>query len=439
MWVEEISLDNIKCFDKQTIRTGNANRPYPWVTFLGENGTGKSTVLQAIGLLLAGSGSASKLLTPNAWLKDETKLGKMSLTLHQGKNDSGNYTIKNKPTKIFHSTFYVTGSQRLILNDRVYIEPNIINDHSNEASVWLQENALVSGTKGWFGAGYGAFRRMGRENRLIVPSLQSPLRYLNFYSQFGENKALEEFETWLVYLDYKISKNQDKTALKQKDWGISAINTLLPQGNQFDSIDADGRIWFRTGSSKIRTIALSDGLRSIIALAGDLVWRLIEAFPDSDNPLREEGVVLIDELDIHLHPTWQRDIAGLLRQTFPHIQFIMATHSPLVAASAGEDAVTYRFYRKKDNVEVEQVQNIHLMSVDEVLQSEAFGLISAFSPETQHKIDRYYALKKKKELSKTEKKELEETIPTVKSALGYHAEESETEKQLSEFIKQYWR
>jgi predicted ATP-binding protein involved in virulence len=113
----------------------------------------------------------------------------------------------------------------------------------------------------------------------------------------------------------------------------------------------------------VSTVALSDGFRSIMALAGDLIWRLIEAFPESNNPLLEEGVVLIDELDIHLHPTWQRNIAGLLRRTFPHIQFIMATHSPLVAASAGEDAVTYRFYRKEGNVEIERIQNIHLMKI----------------------------------------------------------------------------
>jgi predicted ATPase len=439
MWVEEISLDNIKCFDKQSIRTGSTKQPYPWVTFLGENGTGKSTVLQALGLMLSGAGSASKLLTPYAWLKDENKIGKLSLKLHQGDHDPGDFVLKNKKIKKFQYSFYVTGEKKLVVNDKIFAEPSIINDYDNGANEWIQENALTSGTKGWFGAGYGAFRRMGRENRFVVPTLQSPSRYLNFYSQFAENKALEEFETWLVYLDYKISKNQDELAKKQKAWGINAINALLPEGNQFDSIDADGRIWFQAGKSKIRTIALSDGLRSIIALAGDLVWRLIEAFPDSNNPLYEEGVVLIDELDIHLHPTWQRNIAGLLRKTFPHIQFIMATHSPLVAASAGEDAVTYRFHKKGGNVEIERIQNIHLMSVDEILQSHAFGLVSAFSPETQHKIDRYFVLKRKQKLSKEEEKELEQTIPTVKSALGHQAEESETEKRLNEFIKQNWR
>lgn len=439
MWVEEISLDNIKCFDKQSIRTGSTKQSCPWVTFLGENGTGKSTVLQALALLMAGPEGAAQLLKPLGWLKDENRPGKMTIRLHQGENDPGQYGGEKKERKVFQYTFYVTGEQRQLINNKVFTEPIIAEDTNSRAIPWLRENALLPKGKGWFGAGYGAFRRLTRSNRIIVPSLQQPLRYTNFYSQFKEDEALEAFETWLVYLDYRISKSDDKLAEKQKIWGIKAINELLPEGNEFDSIDENGRIWFKTGTSKVSTVALSDGFRSIMALAGDLIWRLIEAFPESNNPLLEEGVVLIDELDIHLHPTWQRNIAGLLRRTFPHIQFIMATHSPLVAASAGEDAVTYRFYRKEGNVEIDRIQNIHLMSVDQILQSDAFGLVSAFSPETQQKIDRYYSLKRKRSLNDAERKELQQTIPFMETALGYKAEESETEKKLNEFIKEHWR
>ena len=76
--------------------------------------------------------------------------------------------------------------------------------------------------------------------------------------------------------------------------------------------------------------ALSDGLK-LMAWVGDLVTRLSQAFPNAENPLEQEGIVLIDEIDIHLHPTWQRQILSQLRRTFPKIQFIVTTHSPLVA------------------------------------------------------------------------------------------------------------
>ena len=75
---------------------------------------------------------------------------------------------------------------------------------------------------------------------------------------------------------------------------------------------------------------LSHGEKMTIALVGDLARRLSIANPGMSNPLEGEGVVMIDEVDLHLHPEWQRNILNRLRYTFPNIQFIFTTHSPLV-------------------------------------------------------------------------------------------------------------
>lgn len=435
MWIEEVSLENIKCFERQSIKLGNTKGAFPWITLLGENGTGKSTMLQAIGLLLAGPEGAKQLLTrPDGWLHNEGSVGKISIKIHQGENDPNTYG-EILARRSFGYTFFITGNEKIQIRNKQYSEPAIV-ENSDKILTWLRQNALLPKGKGWFGAGYGAFRRLTRANRILVPSLQTSLRYTNFFSQFREDEALEAFETWMVYLDYKISKSNDKTAERQKNWGIKAINKLLPDGNEFDSIDSNGRIWFKVYGDKVSTVALSDGFRSILALTGDLTWRLIEAFPESNDPLKEEGVVLIDELDIHLHPVWQRTIGGLLRETFPNIQFIMATHSPLVAAGAGEDAVTYRFYRKENQTTVDQINNVHAMSVDKILQSEAFGLVSAFSPETQNKIDRYYALKKKNSLNNAEKSELQLTIPFVIEAFGELHDENSLDYKIEKLLKE---
>jgi predicted ATP-binding protein involved in virulence len=198
-----------------------------------------------------------------------------------------------------------------------------------------------------------------------------------------------------LYLDYRISKSGDEEARRTTEIGIAAINQLLPEGVEFDSVSSEGRICFKIGGTVVPTIALSDGYRSILALAGDLVWRLTLAFPDSENPLKEEGVVLIDELDIHLHPLWQRWIAEWLRNQFPNLQFIVATHSPLIAAGAGEDALTLKFSIEEGKSVVRSVSDIAAMNVDRILQSEAFGLGSPYSPETQRKIERYDSLVRK--------------------------------------------
>jgi len=200
----------------------------------------------------------------------------------------------------------------------------------------------------------------------------------------------------MVYLDYRIAKSNDSEAKRQKELGIVAINKVLPQGVKFDSVTPEGRILFDIAGHQVPTIALSDGC--VLALTGDLVWRLLLAFPDSDDPLAEQGVVLIDELDIHLHPIWQRDIAVKLREQFPNLQFFVATHSPLVAAGAGIDALTYRFVFHQGETIVTPVENIASLNVDRILQSEAFDLISPFSPQTQAIIDRYDALMQSKTL-----------------------------------------
>ena len=440
MWIEECVLENIKCFESLKLRLGTSLSPYRWVTLLGENGTGKSTVLQSLGLLLAGPEGAIQLLRrPEGWTRTEDAPGKMTVRLHQSEHDPGVFGGEKKERKVFQYTLYVTGSHKLTINNKVFTEPIITEDTNSRVIPWLREHALLPKGKGWFGAGYGAFRRLTRVSRILVPSLQEPLRYTNFITQFNENEPLEAIEQWMVYLDYKIEKGKDQLAQKQREWGIAAINKLLPKGSCFDSIDANGRIWFRNGHVKVPTFALSDGFRSILAFAGDLVWRLIEAFPNSDDPLVEEGCVLIDELDIHLHPTWQRDIAGLLRATFPNIQFVMATHSPIIAAGAGQDAITYRFSIRNAEVQIEQVNNVYAYSVDRILQSEAFGLVSAYSQETQHTIDRYYALKRQPSLNRSEQAELQMMLPVIEKSLGYQAEASATEQRLNEYLKEHWQ
>jgi predicted ATP-binding protein involved in virulence len=83
---------------------------------------------------------------------------------------------------------------------------------------------------------------------------------------------------------------------------------------------------------------LSDGERSFLAMVADLCKRLCQANPRID-PLSGQGVVLIDELELHLHPTWQREAAEKLRTTFPNLQFIVTTHSPFIVQTAREGEI----------------------------------------------------------------------------------------------------
>lgn len=98
------------------------------------------------------------------------------------------------------------------------------------------------------------------------------------------------------------------------------------------SIDKDGRA--------LNVLQLSQGEKSLMALVGDIARRLAMMNPGLKNPLHGDGIVLIDEVDMHLHPTWQRSIIERLTTTFPKCQFLLTTHSPLVISDC-KDVLVY--------------------------------------------------------------------------------------------------
>jgi len=115
-----------------------------------------------------------------------------------------------------------------------------------------------------------------------------------------------------------------------------AIHQLMndfsnPRGASPAGIKVD---WFGDDEVKeLRIEQLSDGYRTTLAMTMDIAARMAEANPDAENPLTTEGIVLIDEVDLHLHPGWQQHILTDLMRTFPNVQFIVSTHSPQVISS----------------------------------------------------------------------------------------------------------
>jgi len=367
------------------------------------------------------------------WLRNESRPGKLSARIHKSESDPGKHG-EEKKRAVFNFTYFVTGTKKLTIRNKEYTEPAIV-ENSDRTLSWLRQNAFPSKGKAWFAVGYGAFRRLTRRHQIIVPSLQTPERFTGFLAQFNENEPLAAFEQWFVHLDYRIAKEKDPVAILQNTLGVTAINRVLPEGASFDSVDSDGRILFMVKGQRVPTLALSDGYRSVIALAGDLIWRLLMAFPDSKDPLQEAGTVLIDELDIHLHPVWQRQIPRMLRELFPNLQFIVATHSPFIAAGAGENAKTYRLKSDKGKVTVSEISSqLAFLSVEKVLQSPAFELISPFSQETQDKIDLYYTLRKKPQRTPADDVQLEMIMPVVQQAIGEPRPTTELGEKVDDYL-----
>lgn len=416
MWLKTVKLENIKCFIDTTLDFsrphGSSATPAPcrWITLLGENGVGKSTVLQSIALLLAGPEAAKELLSrPTGWLRDQSKPGKLTAEIFQEPEDEGHYGKPEAPwnRRKFSYSYYMTGDHEVQVplrgrrdkKEETYTEPTIIEDSTNILS-WLRVNAFPSDTKGWFAAGYGPFRRLDRRSRTNVPVKVVRKRPDSFITQFDEDRPLNAFEEWMVHLDYLQARDpKDENVQRTRAISEQAVNRLLPGKTKIAGVTKEGRVNFEINEQLVPSMGLSDGFRSVIAMAGDLIWGLLQSFPHVEDPTKAPGVVLIDELDIHLHPTWQRDIAVWLRETFPNLQFIVATHSPFVALGAGEDALTIRFElnEEKGDVSVDPVQDIFFYDVDQVLRSPAFEMVSTHSPQIQAKIEEYHRLRMKLE------------------------------------------
>ncbi|WP_437318694.1 AAA family ATPase [Sorangium sp. So ce385] len=138
-------------------------------------------------------------------------------------------------------------------------------------------------------------------------------------------------------VDYRDFMARYRLWVRQQSAELVAFNRVLSNfldGFADVAVEEDPlRLTVEKAGARISLQQLSDGERAFIAMLGDLVRRLALANPELANPLAGHGVVLIDELELHLHPRWQREVVEKLRANFPNIQFIATTHSPFIIQS----------------------------------------------------------------------------------------------------------
>lgn len=140
---------------------------------------------------------------------------------------------------------------------------------------------------------------------------------------------------------------------------LSAVRNAILRilDNDFSDIkikisDEDAQMVAIKHNTELSIAQLSEGEKCILAMTGDLARKLAIANPSRENPLEGEGIVLIDEVDLHLHPSWQGRIMPLLFRTFPNVQFIVTTHSPKVLSEITDEAQIFEIYQKDDGIVV---------------------------------------------------------------------------------------
>lgn len=399
MYINEIRLANIRSYqtsDTQVaLKLGGSSTSAAGLTVLaGKNGSGKSTILRAIALALAGPAVARSLMPSfSGWITEGEEAASVQVAYSQGDDDAlnggGAPTVKQTWAGL-KWTRSETGEQ-----------PGLDKHLPARAPAGAPARGpWADNPRGWFVAGYGPFRRLSSAGTDAQRLMLGNPRTAALATLFDETATLAEATWWLQDIYPRVLEKDPKFVALQRDVFLFLNNGLLPDDTRIVKYDSTG-LWIAQNGRTLLLEELSDGFRVAAALVLDIVRRMFQAFgrfdieADEDGRLRclHAGVVLIDELDVHLHVSWQQRIGFWLRDHFPRVQFIVSTHSPFICQAASPGSLvrlaspgeTDRTPRVLSDAEERRVIN---GGADDAVLSDLFGLDSPLAPPAQARRER---------------------------------------------------
>jgi predicted ATP-binding protein involved in virulence len=341
LYISQLKLKNIKCFDEIFIDFENDSKSVLWSVILGDNAVGKTTLLRSIAMGLCDEASAAALMkeSPTEYLRKNEKDGSIEITLKKNKTGK-EFKIKTEIIK------------------KSLDSPEKVIQSTNPDTKFPWKDIFI--------CGYGVFRIEGSTGSDFKKYSQLDALYSLFV-----NEALMDPELIMLRQDEILRKSIEKILLSvlmldEKDYSFE----FTPKGMVLNGP------W---GTMNIKE--LSDGYQSTMNWVIDFFgWQI---FADRINKnVKISGILLIDELENHLHPKWQREIIHRLKKQFPNVQFIVTTHSPLIASSMGElkknenhDKLIYLELKDNNIVEISELESLKGLDVDQVLASKAFDYL----------------------------------------------------------------
>ena len=401
-----------------------------WHVLLGPNGCGKSSVLKAIALAIGGNSAFFALRLPaDQFLRQGSSSTSIDMDISWASRwdswEGGGYKAKRS----------------LIPVALTLTKKNTSAGFTSDGKI--PDLTLWSGRRGWFSAAFGPMRRFSGDGKPAQQLSQSSPRLARHLSIFGEEFALGESLVWLKELHHKGLEEQHAKKLASKKPNdcdlqfkaglaghastklLSTIkrllneSDLLPHDVKFDSITSEKVLFVDGNGAKLSILDLSDGYRAVLAMVLELLRLMLACYGDRDlisadgTHALAPGIVLIDEVDAHLHPEWQRTIGQSLCRIFPKVQFIVTTHSTHVAQGASNGSIWVMPEPGGDGTAKrltgEPLARVIYGDVLHALGGEAFGGVPGRSDQANDKLDRMAALGQRevlKKLTTAQKREL---------------------------------
>lgn len=361
--IAKVALENIGPFETLELDMDPA-----WNVFLGDNGVGKSSVIRAIAVGAIGEDAA-----------------RFAGRLLRSGRTSGSITLVTNRGTSYRTELHATSTGGLRLS-------SVPPVRAVDAEHWLALGFPALRTVG-AGASEGYERSAG--GTTFAEDLLPLVR--------GEpDPRLSKLKAWILHLDHM---NKEQAA--RKGGGSERYARLLEEFFRLveqaatgvrvtlDRIDARAKqVYVMTHDGSVPLEAVSQGTQSLMGWVGVLLQRMWEFYDNEENPTGRPALVLMDEMDAHMHPAWQYSMVKTLRTMFPGVQFIATTHSALLLAGLRKEQV----YALRRDPETRQVvpsrtrEDFSDMRADQILLSPLFGLPSTLGDGLARKIARYSEL-----------------------------------------------
>ena len=334
MKIHSLTLKNFRGFEDATL---DLDRPL--TVLFGVNGSGKSSVLVACAVLL------SRVLL-HAGPEREASW------IHNAEDTD----IRSDAKDLFLTATLSNGgiTKEVVVNQRrgahYAPDPNVLDvrffqlyDAASALCVFYQASREVARSQDAFD--------VSENDSLTTPLRPSSVTHdslvagqLKFRTLFQWYKEREDVENELKVSEQDLSREDPQLSAVRH-----AITGMLPGFSGLRIQRNPLHMVIRKGDTALVVDQLSDGEKLLLALTADLARRLAMAYPNYKDPLQGEAIVLIDEIELHLHPAWQRRVLASMRSTFPNCQLIVTTHSPQVLSEVPNDAVVlvkdFQFFR----------------------------------------------------------------------------------------------